>query len=193
MLAVEKRSMKTLWILGAVLVCLQYVLAPIVPLFPGRVNFILIYIFFLALFCDSKRAIVLAEVLGIFQDCTTTGPLGMYMLIYPIVVFVLQRADTNLSQMNVREVFVPFVVISTIAEALYQLFQALFAHDLNIVSLLFGHLVPEVVLNSIFFLVTWWFFQKVLTRFFQPPSKKFRRSGYASSARFMQKHTRGNA
>lgn len=187
MLGSEYNSQKGLLVVAVILFFLQYTLSPIISIFSGHVNFILILIFFLAIFADDKKIVGVVFALGLFQDCTGRGPIGLYALIYVVLMILLTRGDTHCTQAGLREIILPFLVFSASVESLYQVLAQVILNNIHPVSLFFLHIIPSIILDCLFFLLIWWAWQVILTRSQSSTAQFKHSSGYALSSRFKQK------
>ncbi|MCP3741232.1 rod shape-determining protein MreD [Rossellomorea sp. BNER] len=116
-------------------------------------HFLQIFILFMAVFYHYRSAIVYAFVFGFLFDLFYTEIIGIYMLIFPLTIFLMDKMMKILHN-NLFVVGISMIINISILELLvYQLNFIIQRTDFTLFQFADWRLWPTLVLNAVFIII----------------------------------------
>lgn len=131
-------------------------------------RFLIVYLIFIAIYYNSKRAILYGFVLGLLYDMYHIDIIGLYTFMYPLICYVSVVVIRQIERHTVT-----VMVLSLVMIVLLELLSYFFASVIALTSIDFGEfftsrLVPTMIANSLFIVMFGWTFKQITEkRFFQ--------------------------
>ncbi|MBB4825845.1 rod shape-determining protein MreD [Sporosarcina luteola] len=126
-------------------------------------RFVIIYLIFLAVYYNQKRAILLGLVLGLLYDMYHIDIIGVYTFLYPLVCYLGALLIRQVHRHIVTVMFLSVVLI-VLLELLSYFFASLIAlTSISMEEFIIRRLVPTMIANAIFIGMFGWLFKKLMT------------------------------
>lgn len=125
-------------------------------------RFLIMYLIFVAIYYDRKRAIILGVIFGLLYDVFFIDIIGLYSFIYPILIVI---ASWVMKYIHLNVITLTLLVLLLLAglEALLFVFNTMIGNSgLYFDEFLKLRLIPTMIANSVFLLAVGWFFKWLL-------------------------------
>lgn len=146
------------------LILLQLILGPGLTIVQGHINFLLILVCLVAMTVQDAKAYAYAFILGLLSDLLSSGPFGLYALLYTALVFFMRTSDWDHRQDSIKEAALVGLVACGLSEGIYQFVGALYLGDIQLAPLIFLRFLPSYLATFILFVCVWF----VLTLIYVP-------------------------
>lgn len=125
-------------------------------------RFLIMYLIFVAIYYDRKRAIILGGIFGLLYDVFFIDIIGLYSFIYPILI-VIAAWVMRFIHLNIITLSLLNLLLLAGLEALLFVFNTVIGNSgLFFDEFLQLRLVPTMLANSVFLLSAGWFFKWLL-------------------------------
>ncbi|MCJ7839902.1 rod shape-determining protein MreD [Lederbergia sp. NSJ-179] len=125
-------------------------------------HFLLILFVVMGILYLRNRTLIYAAVFGLLFDVYFTEIIGVYLFLFPIVVYLASKM-AKIFQVNIFTVFFIAVLSVGIVElVVYGMNIFVLQRNMDIQEYLNRRLWPTLILNQIFFLITYFPFKKFL-------------------------------
>ncbi|WP_033828297.1 rod shape-determining protein MreD [Bacillus andreraoultii] len=115
-------------------------------------RFLFLYLIFMTVYYDSKKGIIYGAIIGLVMDIVFTGILGIYLLWYPVVIYLVSKLmkfwHSNLFIMAI----VSLLAIILTEFGIYGIFSLLQIATIPVKYFTNHRLIPTLILNFIFYL-----------------------------------------
>lgn len=126
-------------------------------------RFVIVYLIFLAVYYNQKRAILLGLILGLLYDMYHIDIIGVYTFLYPLVCYLGALLIRQVHRHIVTVMFLSVILI-VLLELLSYFFASLIAlTSIHLDEFIVRRLVPTMIANAIFIGMFGWLFKKVMT------------------------------
>lgn len=125
-------------------------------------RFLIMYLIFVSIYYNRKRAIQLGVVFGLLYDVFFIDIIGLYAFIYPILIVI---ATWVMRYIHMNIVTLTFLILLLLAglESLLFIFNTIIGNSgLFFDEFLKLRLVPTMIANAVFLLAVGWFFKWIL-------------------------------
>ncbi|WP_342525257.1 rod shape-determining protein MreD [Chryseomicrobium sp. FSL W7-1435] len=127
-------------------------------------RFLIIYLVFVAIYYNRKRAIILGVIFGLLYDVFFIDIIGLYSFIYPILIAISVWVMRHV-HLNVLTLSLLLLMLLAGLESLLFVFNTIIGTS----SLLFDEflqlrLLPTMLANLVFVVATGWFFKWLLVQ-----------------------------
>ena len=113
-------------------------------------RFVILYLIFLSIYYDKKRAMIYGLVFGLVYDIFYIDIIGLYTFLYPFICFIAGSTVKYIHQHLVVTTTLSLVLIAIIEVALYQFFALIGFTDISFAQFLNTRLIPTMIANVIF-------------------------------------------
>ncbi|QTD41585.1 rod shape-determining protein MreD [Sporosarcina sp. Te-1] len=126
-------------------------------------RFVIIYLIFLAVYYNQKRAILFGLGLGLLYDMYHIDIIGVYTFLYPLVCYLGALLIRQVHRHIVTVMFLSVLLI-VLLELLSYFFASLIAlTSISMDEFVIRRLVPTMIANAIFIGMFGWLFKKLMT------------------------------
>lgn len=152
MQVIDKNTKKRLTItLSVICVLLQLILAPNIPLFEGRINFMLILSALLAQLVGGRYGTIVGFLAGLFYDFCSTGPLGLMALLLTVSSYVLGMEVRNKLNDDPSVSITQFAIATSAVCVAYAL-ALVMVENVSILGAIFIRALPSAIVTVICYL-----------------------------------------
>lgn len=125
-------------------------------------RFTILYLIFLAIYYNLKRAIIYALIFGLLFDVFYINIIGLYTVLYPALCFIAGWSAKRIHTHIVFTAVLAILLISLLEYVLYEFFLLINFTTMSHDVFLLNRLLPTIVANSLFLLVLGWAFKYLL-------------------------------
>src|SRR5690606_16405747 len=108
---------------------------------------LLIAILFFTIFGDVKQGILTGFIMGLLFDVVYTGILGIYLVLFPLIAFLVSKIMKALQANAVILTFVSLVAITLLEFAVYEMNYLIKITNMEFSAFLEKRLLPTLILN----------------------------------------------
>ncbi|MBS4199810.1 rod shape-determining protein MreD [Bacillus sp. FJAT-49732] len=125
-------------------------------------HFLLILFIMMGINYFRNRTLIYAAVFGLLFDIYFTGVIGIYLVLFPIAVYVSAKLTKLLFSNIFTALIITIMCISLVETIVYgmNIFVLRKSMDLNEFAMI--RLVPTLILNAVFFIIVYFPFNKLL-------------------------------
>ncbi|WP_243297463.1 rod shape-determining protein MreD [Bacillus litorisediminis] len=116
-------------------------------------RFLFCMIFFIVLFYNRPQGFLYAFVFGLIFDVVHTEVLGVYMVLFPLLCYLMDRLMKLFHHHLLLVIFVTLLGIAGLEFFVYELNLLLQVTDINIETFVHQRLLPTIFMNGIFLLL----------------------------------------
>lgn len=125
-------------------------------------RFVILYLIFLSIYYDKKRAMIYGLVFGLVYDIFYIDIIGLYTFLYPFICFIAGSTVKYIHQHLVVTTTLSLLLIALLEIALHQFFLLIGYTDISFTEFLNHRLVPTMIANSVFLIMLGWTFKYLL-------------------------------
>lgn len=125
-------------------------------------RFLIIYLIFLSIYYDRRKAMWYGLVFGLLYDIFYIDIIGLYTFLYPFICFIAGSTVKYIHQHLVVTTTLSLVLVAVLEILLHQFFVLIQFTDLSFAEFLNYRLVPTMIANSIFLIMLGWTFKYLL-------------------------------
>lgn len=152
MQGIDKNTRKRLTAVLAIICCvLQLSIAPNLPFFGGRANFMLIYAALMAQLFGGRYGVIAGFLAGLFFDFCSTSPIGLMALLLTVCAYVLGYEVRNKLADDLSVSVTQFSIAALAVSAAYALALVL-VEDAGFFQALFMRALPTAIITVICYL-----------------------------------------
>ncbi len=129
---------------------------------------LLIAILFFTIFGDVKQGILTGFIMGLLFDVVYTGILGIYLVLFPLIAFLVSKIMKALQANAVILTFVSLVAITLLEFAVYEMNYLIKITNMEFSAFLEKRLLPTLILNLLVTIIIGY----PLKRFFEKYKKE---------------------
>lgn len=122
-------------------------------------RFLILYLIFIAIYYDRKRAMQYGLVFGILFDVFYLNIIGLYTVLYPAICFVAAWAVHYVHHHLAITTSLAIVLMSVFEFLLYQFFRLISYTTMPFDTFFYDRLLPTIGANLIFLLMLGWIFK----------------------------------
>ena len=126
-------------------------------------RFTILYLIFLAVYYNWKRAMIYALIFGLLFDVFYINIIGLYTVLYPALCFITGWSAKRIHTHLVFTSVLAILLISFLEYVLYEFFLLINFTSISHEVFLINRLVPTILANSIFLLVLGWVFKYLIS------------------------------
>ena len=116
-------------------------------------RFLFCMLFFIVLFYNRSQGFIYAFVFGLIFDIVHTEVLGVYMVLFPLLMFILDRLMTIFHHHLIIIIFVTLLGVTGLEFLVYELNILLQVTNMNLESFVQQRLLPTIYMNGIFLIL----------------------------------------
>ena len=125
-------------------------------------RFLLMFLIFLSVFYDRKRAMMLGLFFGLLYDVFYIDIIGLYSFLYPAMCLIAGTAAKNLYQNLPVATFLTIVLTALFEFILYLFFSLISLISMPLGTFFDARLVPTMIANSVFLVMLGWAFKYII-------------------------------
>lgn len=131
-------------------------------------RFLLLYLIFLAVYYNRKKAMIYGLIFGILFDVFYINIIGLYTFLYPLICFIAAWCVKRIHPHLLFTLFLAFVLLAIFEFAIYEFFYMIQFTNMALETFLKYRLVPTLMANFLFLLMLVWAFKYLISaRVFQ--------------------------
>jgi len=116
-------------------------------------RFLLMFLILLAAFYDWKKAVIIAALIGAVTDIVFIEILGIYVVWYPLVIYIVSRLFKLIHNHLVVVAILTLLAISLLEYGIYGLFFILRIHHFTVSYFVEHRLLPTLLLNLLVYML----------------------------------------
>lgn len=124
-------------------------------------RFLIIALLFYATYCNQTVAIYYSILFGLLFDITYTEVIGVYSFGFPVIVFLINQLVKILQSHVLILSFLSLCGIVLLEYYVYFLFILVNVTDMTHAIFFHNRLIPTLIINGIFIIITCFFLQKL--------------------------------
>ena len=125
-------------------------------------RFLIMYLIFVSIYYNRKRAIIYGLVFGLLYDIYYIDIIGLYSVIYPLICLAAGSAVKYVHQNLVVATALSLILVALLELLLYVFFSIISLKSIEFSIFLTTRLVPTMVANSIFLIMLGWAFRNLI-------------------------------
>jgi rod shape-determining protein MreD len=125
-------------------------------------RFLVLYLLFLAIYFDRKRAIIYGFVFGLCYDVFYINIIGLYTFLYPALCFVAAWCAKRIHPHLLFSMVLAILLISILEFIIYEFFFMIQFTTMALQPFLLNRLVPTIVINLLFLFMLAWIFRYLI-------------------------------
>lgn len=131
-------------------------------------RFLILYLIFISVYYSKKRAALYGLFFGVLYDVFYIDIIGLYSVLYPLLCIIAGAIIKSIHQNFIITTILSIVLIAFMEIILYYFFSFIGLTTMMFEVFFVNRLLPTVIANLIFLLLTGWVFVYLLnTRFLQ--------------------------
>ena len=125
-------------------------------------RFLIIYLIFVSIYYDKKRAMLYGLLFGLLYDVFFIDIIGLYSFIYPLMCLVASFIVKFIHQHLVVATILSLVLVAVVETLLFFFYTAIGIKIMTFSSFYEHNLLPTMLANLIFILMFGWLFKYIL-------------------------------
>lgn len=131
-------------------------------------RFLMIAILFFTIFGDVRQGIIAGFIIGLLFDVVYTGVIGIYLVFFPLIAFLVSKVMKVLQTNVVILTFVSILAIALLEFVVYEMNSLIKITNMEFLMFLKKRLLPTMILNLILTVIIGY----PLKRFFEKYKKE---------------------
>lgn len=128
-------------------------------------RFLLLALFFFAIYGSSKHGIIFAFIFGLLFDMVYTEIIGIYLFLFPLATYVLMTMMRIIQTNIVLVSFVSIICVALLESAVYFMNLLIHITDITFASFTDIRLLPTLALNFLFVVLAAYPFKRQSEKF----------------------------
>ncbi|MFF2755052.1 rod shape-determining protein MreD [Psychrobacillus sp. NPDC058041] len=130
-------------------------------------RFLIIYLIFVAIYYDRKRAIIYAVFFGLLYDVFFIDIIGLYSFIYPLMCLVASFIAKYVYQHLLVATILTLILVAAVELLLFLFYTFIGIKSMTFTVFLQHNLIPTMIANFIFIVMFGWLFKYILLNRFK--------------------------
>lgn len=127
-------------------------------------RFVIIHLLFIAIFYDSKKALIYGIIFGLLYDMFYIDIIGLYAFLYPLIIFIASAIIKLIYRNIATAIFITLVLISLLEVFSFGFSTIISITTIDFKTFMMNRLLPTVVANLVFILLYALFFHYYLEK-----------------------------
>ncbi|MBM7578827.1 rod shape-determining protein MreD [Jeotgalibacillus terrae] len=116
-------------------------------------HFLVVFLLFLSFYYNRNTSYIYAFVFGLMYDVFFTGVLGIYMFLFPLLIYISALIFRLIYQNIVINGLVTLIMIALVEWIVYQFYLLIGIADMNVQTFLNHRLYSTLLFNAAFILI----------------------------------------
>lgn len=125
-------------------------------------RFVVLYLIFLAIYYDRKKAMIYGLILGLCFDVFYINIIGLYTFLYPAVCFIAGWCMKRIHPHLLFSTVLAILLISFLEFAIYEFFYMIQFTTMALKPFLLYRLMPTILANLLFLVMLGWVFKYLI-------------------------------
>jgi rod shape-determining protein MreD len=125
-------------------------------------RFLIMYLIFVSIYYDKKRAILYGLLFGLLYDVYYIDIIGLYSVLYPLMCLAAGAAVKHVHQNLVVSTTLSLILVALLELILYVFFSIISLKTMEFTVFLTTRLLPTMIANSIFLIMLGWAFRNLI-------------------------------
>ena len=125
---------------------------------------IILILVMVSFYLPRNKMIIYAIIFGFLYDSYYVGVLGIYVAIFPLIVYVTDRLNQVLNPNPITIGMMVFINLSILEIMLYWIYKILGFTMIDMNTFMAGRLGPTLLLNLVFFIVAFYPLKKAILK-----------------------------
>ncbi|MCR2820539.1 rod shape-determining protein MreD [Lederbergia panacisoli] len=125
-------------------------------------HFLLVLLIMMGISFFRNRTLIYAAVFGLLFDIYFTEIIGIYMVLFPIAVYISAKLAKTLFSNVFTALFTSILCVSLVETIVYGMNILVLRNSMEINEFAMIRLVPTLILNAVFFLIVYFPFNRFL-------------------------------
>ncbi|MEK4230148.1 rod shape-determining protein MreD [Solibacillus sp. FSL H8-0538] len=125
-------------------------------------RFLILYLIFIAIYYNRKRAILYGLLFGILYDVFYIDIIGLYSVLYPLVCFIAGWSVKRIHPHLVFSTVLAIMLMTLLEFVLYEFFFLINFTAMPLDSFLSNRLIPTILANFLFLIMLGWAFKYLI-------------------------------
>lgn len=148
----RNRNRRNIGLLALIALVLQLGIAPAITWGQGHPNFVFIFAAVVALSIGGQTGVVSAFAAGLVMDLSTTGPVGLYALLFSIACYILGMEVRDRIAEEPSMTLIPFAVAALCVSLFYAIAMLLYGASESFLEAIVFRALPSTVLTILGYL-----------------------------------------
>ncbi|MCT6923112.1 MULTISPECIES: rod shape-determining protein MreD [Bacillales] len=127
-------------------------------------RFLILYLIFIAIYYNRKRAVLYGLAFGILYDVFYIDIIGLYSFLYPLLCFLAGWSVKYVHQHLVITTVLAVMLVAAMEVVLYEFFFLIDFTPMTFQTFLHSRLIPTIVANLLFLAILGWAFKYVINQ-----------------------------
>lgn len=125
-------------------------------------RFLLMYLIFVTVYYDAKRAMIYGLFFGLLYDVFFIDIIGLYSFLYPLMCLIASYIVKSVQRNLVVATLLTLVLTALFEFMLYLFFSAISLATLPAEAFFISRLLPTMIANSLFLVMLGWAFKLII-------------------------------
>lgn len=125
-------------------------------------RFLLMYLIFVTVYYDAKRAMIYGLFFGLLYDVFFIDIIGLYSFLYPLMCLIASYIVKSVQRNLVVATLLTLVLTALFEFMLYLFFSAISLAALPAEAFFISRLLPTMIANSLFLVMLGWAFKLII-------------------------------
>jgi len=125
-------------------------------------RFLILYLIFLSIYYDRKRAMLYGLIFGVLYDIFYIDIIGLYTFLYPFICFIAGSTVKYIHQHLAITTILSLVLVALLEIVLHQFFLLISFTSVPFAEFLNQRLIPTMIANSIYLIMLGWTFKYLI-------------------------------
>lgn len=125
-------------------------------------RFLILYLIFLSIYYDRKRAMWYGLIFGVLYDIFYIDIIGLYTFLYPFICFIAGYTVKYIHQHLAITTVLSLVLVALLEIVLHQFFLLISFTSVPFTEFLNQRLIPTMIANSIYLIMLGWTFKYLI-------------------------------
>ncbi|WP_203333116.1 rod shape-determining protein MreD [Planococcus beigongshangi] len=125
-------------------------------------RFLLMYLIFVTVYYDAKRAMIYGLFFGLLYDVFFIDIIGLYSFLYPLMCLIASYIVKSVQRNLVVATLLTLVLTALFEFMLYLFFSAISLAALPAEAFFISRLLPTMIANSVFLVMLGWAFKLII-------------------------------
>lgn len=126
-------------------------------------RFLILYLIFISVYYDRKRAMQYGLIFGILFDVFYLNLVGLYTVLYPLICFIAGSTVRYMHQHLAMTTALAIGLVSIFEFVLYQFFYFISYTSMPLDLFFYNRLLPTIGANLLFLLMLGWIFKYLIS------------------------------
>jgi rod shape-determining protein MreD len=125
-------------------------------------RFLILYLIFLSIYYNPKRAVLYGLIFGLLYDVFYIDIIGLYTVLYPLVCYIASWSVKYIHQHLTITTILSVLLVALMEMVLYYFFLLIQFTNLPFMEFFMNRLIPSILANFLYLMMLGWAFKYLI-------------------------------